>query len=114
MYTLSATGGTQTVSPSATTTYTAQASGALGSNMATALVTVVPAGSLQSINHVILMLQENHTFDNYFGMLNLYRQTNGWTTGDDGNTYVPSLLAPIATRGAISTSPGFFLPWWPT
>lgn len=55
--------------------------------MATALVTVVPAGSLQSINHVILMLQENHTFDNYFGMLNLYRQTNGWTTGDDGNTY---------------------------
>jgi phospholipase C len=87
MYTLSATGGTQTVSPSATTTYTAQASGALGSNMATALVTVVPAGSLQSINHVILMLQENHTFDNYFGMLNLYRQTNGWTAGDDGNTY---------------------------
>ena len=33
------------------------------------------------------MLQENHTFDNYFGMLNPYRQTNGLNVGDDGNTY---------------------------
>ena len=45
------------------------------------------AGSIQSINHVILMLQENHTFDNYFGMLNPYRAANGWTKGDDGKTY---------------------------
>jgi phospholipase C len=48
------------------------------------------------------MLQENHTFDNYFGMLNPYRENpdgngicpnNGsgvpqcWNIGDDGNTY---------------------------
>jgi phospholipase C len=46
-----------------------------------------PAGSIQDINHVIFMLQENHTFDNYFGMLNPYRQAQGWATGDDGKTY---------------------------
>ena len=44
-------------------------------------------GAPSQINHVIFMLQENHTFDNYFGMLNPYRAANGWTKGDDGNTY---------------------------
>jgi phospholipase C len=33
------------------------------------------------------MLQENHTFDNYFGMLNPYRKANGWSVGDDGKDY---------------------------
>jgi len=33
------------------------------------------------------MLQENHTFDNYFGMLNPYRHANGWDVGADGKTY---------------------------
>jgi len=86
-YTLQPTGGTQSVSPAATTIYTVTATGAGGSATATATVAVIPAASLQSINHVIFMLQENHTFDNYFGMLNPYRVANGWTTGADGNTY---------------------------
>jgi phospholipase C len=84
---LQATGGTDVVSPTATTTYTATATGTGGSATATATVTVAPAGSLQSVDHVIFMLQENHTFDNYFGMLNPYRQANGYNVGDDGNTY---------------------------
>ena len=46
-----------------------------------------PTGSIKNINHVIFMLQENHSFDNYFGMLNPYRQSQGWNTGDDGKTY---------------------------
>ena len=46
-----------------------------------------PAATVQSINHVIFMLQENHTFDNYFGMLNPYRVANGYNVGDDGVTY---------------------------
>ena len=92
MYTLSGTGGTQSVSPTATTTYTAQASGSMGSVMTSATVTVVPAGSVNAIAHVVFMLQENHSFDNYFGMLNPYRaanSTNGqaWNVGDDGKTY---------------------------
>ena len=50
-------------------------------------MTVGPAGSIQSIDHVIFMMQENHTFDNYFGMLNPYRKANGWNIGDDGKEY---------------------------
>ena len=86
-YNLSATGGTQAVTPAATTTYTATATGPGGNASAVATVTVTAAGSVQSINHVVFMLQENHTFDNYFGMLNPYRVANGWNVGDDGNTY---------------------------
>ncbi len=52
---------------------------------ASATVTVVPPGDVNSINHVIFMLQENHTFDNYFGMLNTYRKNNNWTISPDGN-----------------------------
>jgi len=43
--------------------------------------------SSSSVDHVIFMLQENRSFDTYFGMLNSYRQANQWNVGDDGNTY---------------------------
>ncbi len=86
-YTLASTGGTQAVTPSATATYTATATGTAGKATAAATVTVTPAGSLQSVDHVIFMLQENHSFDNYFGMLNPYRVANHWNVGDDGVTY---------------------------
>jgi phospholipase C len=86
-YNLQPTGGTQSVSPTATTNYTAVATGVGGTASASATVTVVPPGSVQSIDHVIFMMQENHTFDNYFGMLNPYRKTNGWNIGDDGKEY---------------------------
>jgi phospholipase C len=80
--------GTLSVQPASTTTYTAVANGAGGASQpATAIVTVVPPGSLQSINHVIFMLQENHTFDDYFGMLNPYRKNNGFNMGTDGTEY---------------------------
>src|ERR1700720_2751629 len=46
-----------------------------------------PPATLQSINHVVFMLQENRSFDSYFGMLNPYRQANGWSASEDGNTY---------------------------
>jgi phospholipase C len=92
------------VSPTTTTTYTAAATGAGGNASASAIVTVSAAGTggVQSIDHVVFMLQENHTFDNYFGMLNPYRENpngNGtcpnnasgvpqcWNIGDDGVTY---------------------------
>ena len=88
-YNLSATGGTQTVSPAATTTYTATATGAGGTQTASVTVTVTAAvTNVDAINHVIFMLQENHSFDNYFGMLNPYKEANGWAVGSDGNTYL--------------------------
>jgi phospholipase C len=88
-YTLAPSGGTQSVTPTATTTYTATANGATGTTPATAkaTVTVVPSGTINSISHVIFMLQENHSFDDYFGMLNPYRQSHGDAIGDDGVTY---------------------------
>ena len=48
---------------------------------------VSAANGANAIRHVIFMLQENHTFDNYFGMLNPYRRAHQWNVGDDGNVY---------------------------
>ena len=84
---LAATGGSFTVSPSSSTTYTAEATGAGGTASSTATVDVGSSSGTNPINHVIFMLQENRTFDNYFGMLNPYRRANGWSAGDDGVTY---------------------------
>jgi phospholipase C len=86
-YHLAASGGKQTVTPTATTTYTAEVSGTGGSASETSTVDVIPAGSVNAISHVIFMLQENRSFDHYFGMLNPYRKTNGWNIGDDGKDY---------------------------
>src|SRR5262249_46611076 len=47
----------------------------------------VGSASASAINHVIFMLQENRTFDSYFGMLNPYRVANHWNIGDDGQEY---------------------------
>lgn len=88
-YPLAQSGGTQIVSPTAPTIYTATATGS-NNQTATASVTVTISsggGSLNSINHVIFMMQENRTFDTYFGMLNPYRHALGFNIGDDGKDY---------------------------
>lgn len=36
-----------------------------------------PVGSLQSVNHIIFMMQENRSFDAYFGKMNDYRASLG-------------------------------------
>ncbi|HLJ91460.1 MAG TPA: alkaline phosphatase family protein [Candidatus Angelobacter sp.] len=46
-----------------------------------------PTPSLGSIDHVVFLLQENRTFDTYFGMLNPYRAANHFNIGDDGKQY---------------------------
>ena len=87
-YPLSTTGGTVTVSPTTTTTYTAEASNAAGTvASAETTVTVGSSSGISKIQHVIFMMQENRSFDSYFGMLNPYRRSNGWDVGDDGKTY---------------------------
>jgi phospholipase C len=118
-YTLQAYGGTQAVSPNATTTYTATAVGSQGNATASTTVTVgtgtAPGGgtgSVTSINHVIFMMQENHTFDNYFGMLNPYRVANGWSVGDDGVQYsvdgIDDKLTSISNENDQGTSYSLF------
>ncbi|HUK81226.1 MAG TPA: alkaline phosphatase family protein, partial [Verrucomicrobiae bacterium] len=67
--------GTATVTPGSTTTYTATATASDGTPITqTATVTV---SSVQSgvIKHIFFMLQENRSFDMYFGQLGAYRPT---------------------------------------
>ena len=86
-YQLPSGGGTATVSPTSTTTYTAEANNSQGNTSATTTVSVIPPGSLNAIQHVVFMLQENRSFDSYFGMLNPYRHNNGWNLGANGQDY---------------------------
>jgi phospholipase C len=85
-YTLSAIGGMQTVTPTTTTIYKATATGTGGTAIATVTVSI-GVGSVQSVNHVLFMMQENRSFDSYFGMLNNYRKMNKWNIADDLNEY---------------------------
>jgi len=85
---LASSGGTFSVSPAQTTTYTATATASNGAKAtASATVTVASTGNITAVNHVIFMLQENRSFDSYFGMLNPYRRAHGWNIGDDGKQY---------------------------
>jgi phospholipase C len=111
-YSLANTGGTLTVKPTSTTTYTAEASNGSTTVSAQTTVTVTSTTSSIPINHVIFMLQENHSFDNYFGMLNPYRHTNGWDIGDDGKTYmvdgIDDKLTTISNQDDEGTSYSLF------
>ena len=67
--------GSVSVFPTSTTSYTATATDG-GGNTATATATVTVASSTGGINtlkHIIFMVQENRTFDSYFGKLGAYR-----------------------------------------
>jgi len=95
-YTLAATGGTQVLTPSATTIYTATANGAGGTATAQTTITVTTAGTgITSVGHIIIMMQENRSFDHYFGHLNEYRTAQGLPANVDdlsnaGNVSLPS------------------------
>ncbi len=87
VYNLPDTGGTISVSPAESTVYTATASN--GQQQATASVdlTVQGSGDITAVNHVVFLMQENRSFDTYFGMLNPYRKANGFSIGEDGKEY---------------------------
>lgn len=104
--TLAATGGTTTVKPAKTTVYTATATGLSGTANATATTTVtvnIGPTDITAINHVIFELQENRTFDAYFGMLNPYRAANGFKSCADGPQYcVDGLDSKLATVSNVT------------
>ncbi len=85
--TLSSTGGTVNVTPTHTVTYTATATGNGQTAAATVTITVTPPPDQHAINHVIFLMQENRSFDSYFGMLNPYRKANGLNVGDNGQEF---------------------------
>jgi phospholipase C/PKD repeat protein len=52
-----------------------------------------PASSLNSaINHIVWFVQENRSFDSYFGMMGAYRSARGLTGGFDALPLTASLL----------------------
>lgn len=65
--------GTTTVSPGATTTYTATATLADGTQLKQTVTVAVGSAATGKIKHIFFMLQENRSFDNYFGVLGAYR-----------------------------------------
>jgi phospholipase C len=120
-YTLAAAGGTQVLAPTANTIYTATATGAGGTSTAQATVTVTPAGvGINSVNHIVIMMQENRSFDHYFGHLNEYRVKQGLPDGevDDlskaGNVSLPSWdnSGNIAPYHMITACVGDLTPSW--
>jgi phospholipase C len=89
--------GQTTVNPTKTTTYTITATDATGATQtASATVTVVVAG-MENIKHIIFLVQENRTFDNYFSKMNEYRAAKGLST--DVNVADNSVVLPTYTGG---------------
>ncbi len=85
---LASSGGTFSVSPAQTTIYTATATASSGAKATVSTtITVGSTGGITAVNHVLVMLQENRSFDTYFGMLNPYRKAHNFNIGDDGREY---------------------------
>src|SRR5438270_7106860 len=84
--------GTATVNPSSTTTYTASTTDASGNTVSSSVtVQVVGAGDLAKIKHIIFFVQENRSFDNYFGKLNDYRVSRGVGGPNDVDVFDPNV-----------------------
>jgi phospholipase C len=71
---------TPTPTPTATPTPTPTAT-------PTPTPTPTPGGGITAVGHIIFVLQENRSFDSYFGMLNPYRKAQGFNIGDDHVEY---------------------------
>ena len=73
----------------------------------TSTTTSTPPASLQSINHIVFMAQENRSFDSYFGKLSAYWAANGFPAqqfdGLPANASNPS----YSTNGSPATLSSF-------
>ena len=67
------TAGSITVRPTQTTTYTCTATDRFGDRLSQRARVLLSTGDVTNLNHIIYMLQENRSFDNYFGNLAYYR-----------------------------------------
>jgi phospholipase C len=98
--TFTAAQGSVPVSPTQTTTYTATATDAGGhTTTGQATVTVSTGSGLQTIKHIIFMLQENRSFDSYFGQLGAYAASRGIANYQINAGYDPTLQFPLIGGG---------------
>lgn len=65
--------GTDVVHPTVTTTYIATATDQYNNQIQASTTVTVSTGGISNLNHIIYMVQENRSFDNYFGVLAEYR-----------------------------------------
>lgn len=103
-YAMSAGGGSETVSPPSTTTYTVTATGTGASATDSATVTVaapaVPGTPQSAITHLIVLILQNHSFDNLFGTFpgadGLNSSLPSYTQTDAaGKTVTPTLMSQL-------------------
>lgn len=108
--------GSSAVSPTLTTQYTLTATGAGGTATASATVTVNPAGTNSPIQHLIILMMQNHSFDNLFGnfpgangldpSLPSYNQVDA-----QGNTVSPTPITTLSTADLTHDQPHYFKSW---
>ncbi len=65
--------GSVRVRPTVTTSYTCTATDRFGDHLSAQTKVILSTGDVNNLNHIAFILQENRTFDNYFGNLAYYR-----------------------------------------
>jgi phospholipase C len=99
--------GSATVSPSASTTYTASATAADGSVITQAATVTVNSTNSGVIKHIFFMMQENRAYDMYMGQLGAYRPGRlsqfGITDNQTINGFDPSVTLTNINTGASVT-----------
>lgn len=88
--------GSISVSPTQNTTYTITATDSQGNTATNATtVNVVTNTGLQGIKHIVVMLQENRSFDNYFSKLGDYAASHGIANYQINAGYDPNIVLPL-------------------
>jgi phospholipase C len=99
--------GTANVKPNVTTTYTATATSSDGSLITTSASLTVSPAPPGVIRHIFYMLQENRSFDMYFGQLPAYRTARLTAAGiSDTSTidvFDPNVVITNSNTGAMVT-----------
>jgi phospholipase C len=92
--------GSVPVTVTQSTTYTITATDAQGHTAtASATVSVGTNTGLQGIKHIIVILQENRTFDSYFAKLGDYAASRGIANYQINAGYDPNVLLPLSGGG---------------
>ena len=104
---ISGASGSVSVSPTQNTTYTITATDAQGNTSnASTTVNVVTNDGLQGIKHIIVMLQENRSFDNYFSKLGEYATAKGIPNYQINAGYDPNVILPLCSPNNCTGSGG--------
>jgi phospholipase C len=100
----SASQGTAKVTPTVTTTYTARATETNGTVIAQSATVTVTTANSGVIKHIFFILQENRSFDMYFGELGAYRPDRlkqfGITDTATIDSFSPTVTLTNANTGA--------------